>query len=88
MFFVDRHICAPFLCGFNKKRLLQAFSSHCLFCSDKELRKLPGKTDEKRMGKKMRTLQDSADQRSGEHGFPIIHGNNQPGGQSSACNTL
>jgi hypothetical protein len=59
-----------------------------LFCSDKELQNLPEKADEKREGKKIRTLQDSADQRSGEQGFPIIHGNNQPCGQISVCNTL
>ena len=43
LFFVDRHIYASFLCGFTIKWLLQTFPSHCLFCSDKELQKLPGK---------------------------------------------
>ena len=61
LFFVDRHIYASFLCGFTIKWLLQTFPSHCLFCSDKELRKLLGKTNEKRPGKMMRTVQDSAD---------------------------
>ena len=70
--------------GFYEKWLLQAFSSRCLFCSDKELRKVPGNTDEKLPRQKMRSLQDSTDQYSGERGFQIIHGNNQPGGQCSA----